>query len=83
MPGQSEIMKLALSQGLWAALFVALLFWTLRQNAKREEKYLQTISENQTIIKNLSENYSVIPDIQEDIKDIKDTLDIRGGRKRA
>lgn len=36
-------MKLAASQGLWAVLFVVLLFWLLRENAKREDKYQQTI----------------------------------------
>lgn len=33
---EAEVFKLALTQGPFAALFVALLFWVLRENSKRE-----------------------------------------------
>ncbi len=37
---EQEIVKLAASQGLWAVLFVALLFYVLRHNEKREERLM-------------------------------------------
>ena len=45
---EQEIVKMAASQGLWAALWVALLFYVLRTNEKREAKYqevIQTLSD--------------------------------------
>lgn len=37
---EAEILKMAASQGLFAVLFVALLFYVLRHNEKREEKLM-------------------------------------------
>ena len=42
---EQEILKLAASQGLFAALFVVLLFWVLRENSKREAKYQELLHE--------------------------------------
>ena len=38
-----EVSKLAVTQGIFAALFVALLVWVLRENNKRENRYINTI----------------------------------------
>ena len=35
---ESQILDAALSQGIWAVLFVALLFYILRSQEKRDEK---------------------------------------------
>lgn len=48
---ENEIIKLALSQGLWAVLFVSLLFYVLKTNEKRETQY-------QNIIEKLSSTIS-------------------------
>ena len=40
---QDAIMETAITQGLWSGLFVALFFWVLRENAKREGKYQEII----------------------------------------
>ena len=37
---ETEIIKLAASQGIFAVLFVALLFYVLRYNEKREERLM-------------------------------------------
>lgn len=39
-----EILKAALSNGLWAVLFCVLLMYQLRDGRTREEKYRQTIN---------------------------------------
>ena len=41
---EAEIIKLAVSQGLWAALFVVLLFYVLKANEKRENRLLEEYS---------------------------------------
>ena len=58
---ESELGKLAISQGIWCALFVALFFWTLKSNAKRENSY-------QEIIKALSD------DIKDRLRSIEEKL---------
>lgn len=41
---EQEILKLVVSQGVWAALFVWLLFWVLRENAAREKRLTETLN---------------------------------------
>jgi hypothetical protein len=38
---EQEIMKMAASQGLWAMLFVALLFYILRNSQSREDRLVK------------------------------------------
>ena len=42
-----ELLQSALGQGLYAAMFVALLFWVLKKNEERE-KAMQKVQEEQT-----------------------------------
>lgn len=58
---ENEIIKLAMSQGLWAVLFVSLLFYVLRENSKRE-------SELRMIIDKLSDKFD---DLKSEIEEIK------------
>ncbi len=62
-----EVIKVAVSNGIWAVLFVALLIYQLKDSATRESKYQKTIEA-------LTERYAVVEDIKEDIEDIKETL---------
>lgn len=62
-----EIMSLAISNGLWAVLFVGLFVYELRDSSLREKKYQNTISA-------LSEKLQIVEEIREDIVEIKDTL---------
>ena len=59
-----EVSKLAVTQGIFAALFVALLVWVLRENNKRENRYINTID-------SLAQSVSKI----ENIKDCIDKQD--------
>lgn len=65
---EKGIIELALTQGLWAVLFVFLLFWVLRENARREENY-------QSIISKLSDNLCIVEDIKKDVDSIKGWID--------
>lgn len=60
----SEIFKLIATEGAFALLFSCLLFYILKENSKREEKY-------QNIIQELTE---LLPNIKNDVEDIKNKL---------
>jgi len=69
-----EIVDLAISNGLWAVLFLFLLIFVLRDANKREKKY-------QDIIEKLGNNIEIIKEVQEDVKEIKTTLEKTKRRK--
>ena len=60
----SELFKLMATQGAFEILFSYLLFYVLKENSKREDKY-------QNIIEELTE---LLPKIKEDVEDIKEKL---------
>ena len=64
---ESKVLDLAMQQGIWAVLFVALLFFVLNENSKRESKY-------QDIISKLTEKFECIEQelscIKDDVKEV-------------
>ena len=64
---EQEIIKVAATQGLWALLFVALLFWVLRENAKREDNYQQ-------LLLDLTGKFGILEEVQRDVGEIKQTV---------
>ncbi len=62
-----KIFNLALSNGIWAVLFLALLVYQLRDSRSREAKYQQTIE-------TLGKSLEVINDVKEDVEEIKGQL---------
>ncbi len=58
---EAEIIKMAASQGLFAVLFVALLFYVLRYNEKREERLM-------SCLERLTQD---VGEIKSDIEDLK------------
>ena len=62
-----EILKLTLSNGIWAVLFVSLLLYQLKDSAAREKKYQDTISR-------LNQHLDVVQDIKKELKGIKQTI---------
>ena len=69
-----EIFSQATANGIWAVLFVALLFFILQDSAKREKKYQETISK-------LNQHLDCVEDIRDEIKDIRTSLIKKGGIK--
>lgn len=61
---ETEIIKMACSQGLFAVLFVALLFYVLKHNEKREER-LMTCLEKLTVD---------VGEIKSDVEDLKEKV---------
>lgn len=64
---EQTILEFFKTQGPWALLFVCLLFWVLKENARREDRY-------QNIIEELSQKFDMVKDIQSDVKEIKSKL---------
>lgn len=62
-----EVFKLALSNGIWAVLFVSLLVYQLKDSAKREKKYQETISR-------LNQHLDAVQDIKNELKEIRQKI---------
>lgn len=59
-----KIFNLAISNGIWAVLFLVLLFFQLKDSNRREEKYQRTIEA-------LGASLKVVTEIKEDVEEIK------------
>lgn len=62
-----EIINLAVSNGIWAVLFLMLLVFQLKDSKTREQKYQKTIE-------NLGDSLQVVKEVKEDVEEIKNTL---------
>lgn len=60
-------MKMAASQGLWALLFVGLLFWVLRENARREANYQQ-------LLQDLTNRFGILEDVKDEVGKISNKI---------
>ena len=59
-----EVIKLAISNGIFAVLFCCLLVYLLKDSSKREKKYQETIG-------SLVEKFDLLIEIKEDNEQIK------------
>ncbi|GMQ59591.1 BhlA/UviB family holin-like peptide [Vallitalea sediminicola] len=71
---EKEIMNIALTQGLWAVIAVALIFYILKAQEKRDIKQEERENNYQNVIKNLSTEICIIKDLKEDVETIKNYL---------
>lgn len=71
---ENEIVKLAMGQGLWAVLFVAMLFYVLKTSGEREKKLTDTLEI-------LAKKFDVVEDIQKGVSRIEGILDHRGTQR--
>ncbi|NLZ25420.1 MAG: hypothetical protein GX891_03065 [Clostridiales bacterium] len=62
-----NVMTQAMTNGIWACLFVALLVFVLKDGKAREERYLETL-------RTLSKSLTVVNEIKKDIGEILDIL---------
>ena len=62
-----KIFNLAISNGIWAVLFVILLFYQLKDSKEREQKYQETIE-------SLGKSLEIINEVKEDVEIIKDEI---------
>lgn len=69
---ESEILKFAMTQGLWAVLFVVLLFYVLRTSGEREKRLIDCVDR-------LSKQFKVVDDIKDGVGRIERKLEHRAG----
>ena len=62
-----EIFNLALSNGIWSAMFLGLLIYQLKDSNKREKKYQETIAK-------LNEHLGAVSEIKEEVKEIRQVV---------
>ena len=62
-----KIFNLAISNGIWAVLFLVLLFFQLKDSKERETKYQKTIE-------NLGKSLEIINHVKEDVEIIKEEI---------
>lgn len=66
---ETEILKMVISQGIFAVLFVWLLFDSRKDSKQREERYINTIDK-------LTDKISIVEEIKEDVEEIKNKIGI-------
>ncbi len=71
---ENEIIKIAATQGVWAALSVILIFYILKNQEKRDLKQEERENNYQGIISNLTINLNVVEDMKKNIEDIKNHI---------
>ncbi|WP_334292349.1 BhlA/UviB family holin-like peptide [Tepidibacter formicigenes] len=68
---EEKIIELASSQGIWTALTVALIFYILKNQEKRDLRQEEREIKYQNIISKLTEKLNLVEDIKEDVQEIK------------
>lgn len=64
----SELIKVVVSNGIFAMLFVFLFFYQLKDSAKREGEYQETI-------KDLTKHLEVIEEVKEQVCELKQIVE--------
>lgn len=64
---EKDVIQMAMTQGGYAILFVYLLFYVLKENSKRENKY-------QNIITDLTQKFNILDDVKSSVKKIEEKL---------
>ncbi|WP_368489412.1 BhlA/UviB family holin-like peptide [Clostridium sp. BJN0013] len=71
---ENEIFKLAVNQGIWAALFIVLLFYILKKQEQRDKKAEGRESKYQDIISKLTDKFNILEDVKKDVAEVKEKI---------
>ncbi len=71
-----QIVNLAISNGLFAVLFLGLLVYQLRDSRSREQKYQNTIEK-------LGDSLGIVKQVKEDVEEIKDKINSKNVWKKS
>ena len=69
-----SIWEVVISNGIFACLFVWLLFYQIKDSSRREKKYIEIISK-------LAQDLDVVEDVKEDVSELKEKIIYRSGLK--
>ena len=71
-----QIVNLAISNGLFAVMFLVLFVYQLRDSKTRESKYQETIAK-------LGDSLQIVKDVKQDVEMIKEQLINKKSRSRG
>lgn len=71
---EERIIELASSQGIWTVLTVALIFYILKNQEKRDLKQEEREIKYQSIISNLTDKFNLIEDVKKDVEELKNFI---------
>lgn len=71
-----QIFNLAISNGLFAVMFLGLLIYQLRDSRNREKKYQETIVK-------LGNSLDVVQSVKQDVEEIKEILNCNNVKKEV
>lgn len=71
-----EILKQAVSNGIWALLFCFLLFYLLKDGKAREQKYQETIKDLNQSVSAVNAISKSVDEIKEDVNDMKESISV-------
>ena len=69
---EEKILELASSQGIWTALTVALIFYILKNQEKRDLRQEDREKKYQEIISSLTDKLNLVEDVKKDVEEIKE-----------
>lgn len=73
---ESEIIKIAMSQGIWAVLSIFLIIYILKIQEKRDLKQDEREKNYFELIDNLTDKMKIIAAVNNNIEEIKEKLNI-------
>lgn len=68
---EQTLVDAALTQSIWAALSLALIFYILKKQDSRDQAQEKRENKYQGIIATLSERLTIVEELREDVKEIK------------
>jgi len=69
---EEKILELASTQGIWTVLTVALIFYILKNQEKRDLRQEEREKKYQEIISNLTDKLNLVEDVKKDVEEIKE-----------
>lgn len=71
---ENEIFKIAATQGIWATIAIALIFYILKSQEKRDFKQDEREKKYQEIVAKLTEQLYIVKELREDVEEIKKVI---------
>ncbi len=71
---EEKIIELAATQGIWTVLTVALIFYILKNQEKRDLRQEDREQKYQDIIVNLTDKLNLVEEVKDDVIEIKNFI---------
>lgn len=71
---EEKILELASSHGIWSVLTVALIFYILKNQEKRDLCQEEREGKYQQIISNLTDKLNLVEDVKKNVEEIKNYI---------